>query len=118
MHRLILMTSLLLVQLGCASTDAPRIDTQSEAAFAASLDAMQRTLGPAEKRKLMIAMLQIRMMGFGSAREAQESVGGGQVLTAGKMRAIDGLTYQEILSLAGRSDNDAQVVGQDAPVDR
>lgn len=110
MSRLILLIALLTVQFGCASSDAVRMDTGSEAAFEASLNEMQRTLNQAEKQKLMIALLQIRMMELGSAREAQESVSGGQVINANKMSAINGLTYQEILLLAEQSDVNAEIL--------
>jgi hypothetical protein len=58
----------------------------------------------------MVALLQIRMSGIGSAEDAQVSVGGGLVLSAEKMTRIDGLTYSEILDMASQSDIKTEVL--------
>ena len=101
----------LLVHVGCVSSDDVRIDTGSEARFEASLNAMQHTLSQSEQQKLMMALLQVRMMGIGSAGEAQESIGDGKVLAADQLGAIDGFTYEEILALAEQSGTEVEVIG-------
>ena len=100
----------LLLHFGCSTSDEVRIDTASEAAFEASLSAMHRTLSQSERQELMIALLQIRMMGIGSADDARESIGDGQVLSLDHLGALDGLTYNEILLLAERYSADAEAM--------
>jgi hypothetical protein len=100
----------LLLHFGCSSSDEVRIATASEAAFEASLSAMQRTLSKSERQELMIALLQIRMMGIGSADDARESIGDGQVLSSDRLSVLDGLTYDEIVLLAERFGADVEVM--------
>lgn len=98
------------VLAGCAGSDTVRISTESEAAFEKSLEAMHRNLSQEEQLKLMVALLQVRMAGMKSSTEARASTKGRQVLSADELRAIDGLTYTEILKVARLAGADAELM--------
>ena len=78
---------------GCASTHgsrALRVDGTSQANFEESVAALRESLGPNQRLRFQIALEQISNTGSRA----------GQV-TAVNLALLDGLAYDEILSLAG-----------------
>lgn len=98
----VLIVSLLVAGIACAH-EPVRLDASSDAAAEASWKKMIESVSAAEKRKLVVAMLQINLAGVNSAYEV---AGNPELQNLGIARIKDkvaGLSADEIIALGNRT---------------